>query len=167
MEMLGRIRRMHLRDKLSLHEIAKRTGLSRNTVRSWLRTPEEVQVPMSMTGKESSDSMTPNGRKDHFDPLRNFSSLGSVPRSSRLTSVFRRSANRHDRGAGAASPCVNAHVCITKVLLWFHRPFEYGPRSLKTPPLRQACAAATTPLTTAGRRSPQPCARAHPVRPAC
>ena len=45
MEMLGRIRRMHLRDKVSLHEIAKRTGLSRNTVRSWLRTPEEVQVP--------------------------------------------------------------------------------------------------------------------------
>ncbi len=45
MEMLGRIRRMHLRDKLSLHEIAKRTGLSRNTVRSWLRAPEEVQAP--------------------------------------------------------------------------------------------------------------------------
>ena len=36
---------MHLRDKVSLHEIAKRTGLSRNTVRRWLRTPEEVQVP--------------------------------------------------------------------------------------------------------------------------
>ena len=45
MEMLGRIRRMHLRDKVSLHEIAKRTGLSRNTVRRWLRTPEEVQMP--------------------------------------------------------------------------------------------------------------------------
>lgn len=45
MEMLGSIRRMHLRDKVSLHEIAKRTGLSRNTVRSWLRTPEEVQIP--------------------------------------------------------------------------------------------------------------------------
>jgi transposase len=45
MEMLGRIRRMHLRDKVSLHEIAKRTGLSRNTVRNWLRTPQEVQVP--------------------------------------------------------------------------------------------------------------------------
>ncbi|MDP3475062.1 helix-turn-helix domain-containing protein, partial [Hydrogenophaga sp.] len=39
MERLGRIRRMYLRDKMSLHEIAKRTGLSRNTVRSWLRTP--------------------------------------------------------------------------------------------------------------------------------
>ena len=46
MEMLGRIRRMYLRDKMSLHEIAKRTGLSRNTVRSWLRTPEEVKEPV-------------------------------------------------------------------------------------------------------------------------
>jgi len=45
MEMLGKIRRMHLRDKLSLHEITKRTGLSRNTIRRWLRTPEEVAPP--------------------------------------------------------------------------------------------------------------------------
>ena len=45
MEMLGRIRRMYLRDKLSLHEITKRTGMSRNTVRRWLRTPQEVKVP--------------------------------------------------------------------------------------------------------------------------
>ncbi len=45
MEMLGRIRRMHLRDKLSLHEIAKRTGLSRNTLRKWLRAPEDVKRP--------------------------------------------------------------------------------------------------------------------------
>ena len=37
MEILGKIRRMYLRDKLSLHEITKRTGLSRNTVRRWLR----------------------------------------------------------------------------------------------------------------------------------
>ena len=36
---------MHLPGKVSLHEIAKRTGLSRNTVRRWLRTPEQVQVP--------------------------------------------------------------------------------------------------------------------------
>ena len=45
MEMLGRIRRMHLRDKLSLHEISKRTGLSRNTLRKWLRAPTEVKTP--------------------------------------------------------------------------------------------------------------------------
>jgi len=33
MEMMGKIRRMYFRDKLSLHQIAKRTGLSRNTIR--------------------------------------------------------------------------------------------------------------------------------------
>ena len=40
MEMMGKIRRMYLRDKLSLHEIIKRTGLARNTIRKWVRTPE-------------------------------------------------------------------------------------------------------------------------------
>ena len=51
MEMLGRIRRMHLRDKLSLHEITKRTGLSRNTVRRWLRTAQEVEIPKYVRAK--------------------------------------------------------------------------------------------------------------------
>jgi len=37
MEMMGKIRRMYFRDKLSLHEIAKRTGLARNTIRKWVR----------------------------------------------------------------------------------------------------------------------------------
>ncbi|NMM27384.1 MAG: hypothetical protein HHJ12_08880 [Glaciimonas sp.] len=45
MEMLGKIRRIHLRENLSLREITKRTGLSRNTMRRWLRTPEEVAPP--------------------------------------------------------------------------------------------------------------------------
>ena len=40
MEMIGKIRRMHLRDRLSLSEIAKRTGLSRNTIKKWVRQPE-------------------------------------------------------------------------------------------------------------------------------
>lgn len=40
MEMMGKIRRMYFRDKLSLHEIAKRTGLARNTIRKWVRAPE-------------------------------------------------------------------------------------------------------------------------------
>lgn len=45
MEMLGKIRRMYLRDKMSLHEITKRTGLSRNTIRKWLREPKEAAPP--------------------------------------------------------------------------------------------------------------------------
>ena len=45
MEMFGKIRRMYLRDRLSLHEITKRTGLSRNTIRKWLRSPKETAPP--------------------------------------------------------------------------------------------------------------------------
>ena len=45
MEMLGKIRRMYLRDKMSLHKIAKHTGLSRNTIRRWLRGAEEAAPP--------------------------------------------------------------------------------------------------------------------------
>jgi transposase-like protein len=43
MEMMGKIRRMYFRDKLSLHQIAKRTGLSGNTIRKWVRAPEATQ----------------------------------------------------------------------------------------------------------------------------
>jgi transposase len=35
---------MHVRDKMSERAIAKRTGLSRNTVRRWLEITEEVQA---------------------------------------------------------------------------------------------------------------------------
>jgi transposase len=41
--MLAKIRRMHFRDGMSLREVARRTGLSRNTVRDWLRRPEETE----------------------------------------------------------------------------------------------------------------------------
>lgn len=40
MEILGRIKRLYFRDKKSLHEIAKLTGLSRNTIRKWVREPK-------------------------------------------------------------------------------------------------------------------------------
>ncbi len=39
MDMIGKIRRLHARDKLSEREIARKTGLSRNTVSKWLRAP--------------------------------------------------------------------------------------------------------------------------------
>ena len=42
MDMIGRVRRMKLRDQLSLSEIAKRTGLARNTVKKLLKAPSEV-----------------------------------------------------------------------------------------------------------------------------
>jgi transposase len=44
MEMIGKVRRMKLREQLSNSEIAKRTGLSRNTVKKWLKAPGD-QTP--------------------------------------------------------------------------------------------------------------------------
>lgn len=43
MGMLAKIRRMHIRERLSVREIARRTGLSRNTVRNWLRETDVVE----------------------------------------------------------------------------------------------------------------------------
>jgi transposase len=40
---LAKIRRLYLRDKLSIKEICRQTGLSRNTVRTWLRESEMVE----------------------------------------------------------------------------------------------------------------------------
>jgi transposase len=42
MEMLGKVRRMHYREGLSRSEIARRTGLSRNTVKKWLKEAEGI-----------------------------------------------------------------------------------------------------------------------------
>lgn len=39
MDMIGKLRRMKLRDRLSDREIFSRTGLARNTVKNWLKTP--------------------------------------------------------------------------------------------------------------------------------
>jgi transposase len=51
--MLAKIRRMHLRDGLSIREISRRTGLSRNTVRQWLR-QEGVTEPKYPDRQETS-----------------------------------------------------------------------------------------------------------------
>ena len=39
MVMVGKIRRMYFRERLSISEIVRRTSLSRNTVKKWLRAP--------------------------------------------------------------------------------------------------------------------------------
>lgn len=50
MEMIGKVRRMKLREQLSNSEIAKRTGLSRNTVKKWLKAPGD-EAPKYRRGK--------------------------------------------------------------------------------------------------------------------
>jgi len=39
---MGRIRRLHSRDRKSVREIARLTGLSRNTMAKWLDAPVET-----------------------------------------------------------------------------------------------------------------------------
>ena len=43
MSMLGKIRRLYFCDKLSISKISRRTSLSRNTVKKWLRAAEGVE----------------------------------------------------------------------------------------------------------------------------
>jgi len=43
MDMIGKVKRMHFRDHLSFSDIARRTGLSRNTVKKWVKAPTEVE----------------------------------------------------------------------------------------------------------------------------
>ena len=40
---LAKIRRLYFRDKQSIKEICRQTGMARNTFRSWLRDPEMVE----------------------------------------------------------------------------------------------------------------------------
>ncbi len=46
MGMLAKIRRMYFRDKVPLREIARQTGLSRNTLRHWLRQLQRWLLPL-------------------------------------------------------------------------------------------------------------------------
>ena len=43
MNLLGKVRRLHYRDGLNLSEIERRTGLTRKTIRKWLKAPERVE----------------------------------------------------------------------------------------------------------------------------
>lgn len=40
MNLYAKIRRLYFRDQLSINEIVRRTGLSRNTVKKWLKQPD-------------------------------------------------------------------------------------------------------------------------------
>ena len=43
MDMIGKVKRMHFRDHLSFSDIARRTGLSRNTVKKWVKAPSQTE----------------------------------------------------------------------------------------------------------------------------
>lgn len=57
MDMIGKVRRMKLRDGLTNSEIARRTGLSRNTVKKWLKAASDVEPKYQRA--EQSTVLTP------------------------------------------------------------------------------------------------------------
>ena len=57
MDMIGKVRRMKLRDQLSDGEICRRTGLARNTVKKWLKAPGDLAPKYQR--KKSEGKLTP------------------------------------------------------------------------------------------------------------
>ena len=55
MKDLGRIRRLFYRDGVSLSEISRKTGYSRNTVKRWLKTPEGTEPTYRRVQPEDQD----------------------------------------------------------------------------------------------------------------
>jgi transposase len=52
MDVIGKVRRLKLRDKLSTSAIARATGLSRNTVKKWLKAPGDITPKYMREGPE-------------------------------------------------------------------------------------------------------------------
>jgi DNA invertase Pin-like site-specific DNA recombinase len=44
MSLYAKIRRMHFREKLPISQIARKTSLSRNTIKKWLKEPERSEL---------------------------------------------------------------------------------------------------------------------------
>jgi len=104
MILYAKIRRMYFRDKLSINEIVRRTSLSRNTVKKWLRMPngsepayQRRSVPTKLTPYEAqlkqaliADSYRP--KRDRRTALKLFEELqqaGYDGGYSRLTDYLR------------------------------------------------------------------------------
>ena len=57
MDIIGKVRRMKLRDQLSDGEICRRTGLARNTVKKWLKAPGDISPKYER--KKADGKLTP------------------------------------------------------------------------------------------------------------
>ena len=60
MEMVGKILRMYFRGKMSLHQIARRTGLSRNTIRNGLERPKQLNRRIGVAQPSTNSVDLPN-----------------------------------------------------------------------------------------------------------
>jgi transposase len=121
MILYAKIRRMYFRDKLSINEIARRTSLSRNTVKKWLRMPngsepayQRRSVPTKLTPYEDqlkqaliADSYRPKrDRRSALKLLEELQKAGYDGGYTQLTDYIRawRKAGTSDAGKHAFVP---------------------------------------------------------------
>ncbi len=97
MAMIGKIRRMHFRDKKSVREIARLTSLSRNTVRTWLRATVDQEPRYRRT--PGPGKLTPF----HETLIRGLKADAMRPRSQRRTALMLFQQIRADGYAGGYS----------------------------------------------------------------
>ncbi len=83
MAMFGKIQRMHYRDGLSLSEIARRTSVSRNAIKKWIREPEGTEPRYRENQRESA------ARADR-DGLAHRRGTSPIPRVSGITEHSKR-----------------------------------------------------------------------------
>jgi len=57
MNILGKVRRLYHRDRLSLSEIERRTGLTRKTIRKWLNAPEGAEPNLTFWHLTSNNNL--------------------------------------------------------------------------------------------------------------
>ena len=99
------VRRLHYRDALSISEIARRTGLSRNTVKRWLKagedtepkyrrkTPDTVLTPYLPRLRQWLEADARRAKRDRRTALRlhaELQALGYTGSYSRITEYIRR-----------------------------------------------------------------------------
>ncbi len=94
MNQLGRIWRLYCRDALTLSEIERRTGLTRQTIRRWLKAPEGPDADWRQVGGSVAGA-TVAGRDSH--PLKE----SALPR-------------RTEPGKQLQSNAVVAWLCLRK-----------------------------------------------------
>ena len=136
MIMYAKIQRMYFREKLSINEIARRTSLSRNTIKKWLRAAEgsepqyrRREVPTKLSPFEDqlkqallTDSHCP--KRDRRTALMLFAELkkaGYDVSYTRVTNYVRKW-----REAGTSSIGKSAFAAQVPVWRRLHRPFRNG-----------------------------------------
>ena len=92
MAMIGKVRRLHCREKKSVREIARITSLSRNTVRKWLKAPVEGEPKYRRGAQPTQADGVPRGAEAGAEGRRASAQAGSDARRGRCYAEIKAAA---------------------------------------------------------------------------